>query len=131
MRKKYMELSGYKLQIDEDLNDTLNKLGEILNKVGFEIISEDEVSDIADLNSVSQYVRVLCQCNSITSSKILSNEKAIYLPPISFIIEELNRHSTKVTVNDPQITLTPIQVKRLGQATVKLNEMLKNCINNL
>ena len=126
-----MNTSDLSKNIDIRFDEVLLKLKESLSKECFEIISENEMSDIPDAGSASRYVRVLCKCDSKTSSELLQNEKAVSVPSINFLVHELDPNNTEVTVIDPLITMTSIQAERMDQIPTKLREMLKNVIHNL
>lgn len=131
IENKHMDTSAFSVKVDHSIDETLLKLRESLSRERFEIISEEEVSYIAGLDAIGQNVRLLCKCNTEYSAVILKNEKALYVPVINILIFEIDQNSTEVTFIDPQLSLTPIQVSRLGQATVKVTKAMKEAIRYL
>jgi uncharacterized protein (DUF302 family) len=123
-----MDTSAFSAKVDHCLDETLLKLRESLSRERFEIISEDDVSYIAGVDAVRQNVRLLCKCNTEYSAAILKNEKALSVPVINILLHEINQNSTEVTFIDPQLSLTPIQVSRVGQAAVKISKTVKKAI---
>jgi hypothetical protein len=126
-----MDASVFSVKVDHGIDETLLKLRELLSRERFEIISQEDVSSIVGLDAVRQNVRLLCKYNTEYSAAILKNEKALYIPEINILIREIDQHSTEVTFIDPQLSLTPIQVSRVGQATVKISKAVKKVILSL
>ncbi len=126
-----MNTSGFSVKIEACFDDALLKLGESLRNECFEIISEDNMPDKADVKPKNQNVRLLCECNSKTTEELLENAKAFYIPRVNFLVHELDHNNTDVTGIDPQISMTPNQLERMGVVAPELSKMLKNVIRNL
>jgi len=126
-----MNTSDLSVNIDIRFDEVLLKLRESLSKECFEIISENEMSDIPDDRFADRYLRVLCNCNSKISAELLKDEKAVFVPSTSFLVHEIDKNITEVTAIDPTIAMTPLQAERMGQVVTKLREMVRNIIRNL
>ena len=118
---------------DMSFDNSILKVTEDLQKAGFGIISEIDVTATfkKKLNVDFRKYRILGACHAPSAYKaILSEDKIGAMLPCNVIVQELESGQTEVAAVDPVASMMAIPNDSLGEIALDIREKLKLFIEN-
>jgi uncharacterized protein (DUF302 family) len=118
---------------DLSFDATILKIVEDLQKLGFGIISEIDVTATfkKKLNVDFKKYRILGACHAPSAFKALQAEDKIgTMLPCNVIVQELESGKTEVAAIDPAASMMAVKNEILGEVAFEIREKLKQFIEN-
>ncbi len=128
-------MSYYFTKIMEDnFDQTIEKVTEELKKEGFGILTEIDVKETfkKKLDVDFRNYRILGACNPQMAHKAITSEPRIgTMLPCNVIVQELENGKTEVSAVDPVASMQAVENDSLQPIAREVREKLKKVIKNL
>ena len=125
---------SYKRQINSNFEKVEQKIRKTLQKEGFGVITEIDVTNIfkQKLNSEFKKYKILGACEPNTAYQALSIDENIgLLLPCNIVLWENEDKTTTVAAIDSKIQLSISGIAELSEPAEQINQKLRNAVDKL
>lgn len=120
--------------VDITFDEAINRVKEELQKEGFGILSEIDVSAALKkkINVDFRKYHILGACNPAYAHKaLLAEDKIGTMLPCNVVVQETEGGQVEVAAIDPVASMQAVQNKELGEVAVTIRAKLRHAIDSL